>query len=400
MDVRKRAGLKRLFEIGVAAADPFGAVSSALPEAAPTLVLAVGKAARRMAEAALARYGPVETLVATVAGADAPLPGAVVMIGDHPVPGAGSAAAGAEIWARAGALGAGDRLLVLMSGGASALVAAPAEGLSLDDKIAVTEALLASGAEIGEMNLVRQQLSRLKGGGLVTRAAPAAVEALILSDVIGDDLSAIGSGLTVPPLGTRAEARAMLERLGAWDGVPAAVRRHLSSADPRVALPEARNRIVGSNARSVAAMSEAAPEAATLEPVTGDVGLAATRVAGAAAPGLTLWGGETTVVLRGQGRGGRNQEMALRIALLAEERGWPEGWLCLCGGTDGRDGPTDAAGGLVDAGTLGRIRAAGLDPAGLLAENDSYRALAAAGDLLMTGATGTNVADLGMIWRP
>ncbi|HSG35891.1 MAG TPA: MOFRL family protein, partial [Paracoccaceae bacterium] len=116
--------------------------------------------------------------------------------------------------------------------------------------------------------------------------------------------------------------------------------------------------------------------------------------------GITLWGGETTVEIKGTGLGGRNQELALRIALEAERRGWPEGWVCLQGGTDGRDGPTEAAGGLVDSGTLARIRANGGDPEALLGNNDSNAALALAGDLLMTGATGTNVADLGILIRP
>ncbi|MFN6978720.1 MAG: MOFRL family protein, partial [Gemmobacter sp.] len=135
-------------------------------------------------------------------------------------------------------------------------------------------------------------------------------------------------------------------------------------------------------------------------PLTGDVAEAAARIVEAGGAGVTLWGGETTVQIRGTGQGGRNQELALRVAMLAEAAGWAPGWCFLSGGTDGRDGPTEAAGGIVDAGSLGRMRAAGIDPASALADNDSHRALAASGDLLMTGGTGTNVADLQILIRP
>jgi hydroxypyruvate reductase len=166
-------------------------------------------------------------------------------------------------------------------------------------------------------------------------------------------------------------------------------------------VPAADNRLIGSNALSVAAMAAAAPGARVPPgPLVGDVSAAAARIIAEGGPGVTLWGGETTVRLTGRGLGGRNQELALRVALAAEAAGWPPGWAFLSAGTDGRDGPTGAAGGLVDAGTCARIRAAGLDPAALLADNDSHRALAAAGDLVVTGGTGTNVADLQVLIRP
>jgi hydroxypyruvate reductase len=274
--------------------------------------------------------------------------------------------------------------------------------VSLADKAAVNRLLLASGAPIEAMNLVRQNLSRLKGGGLARLAHPAAVTALILSDVIGDDLRAIASGPTVAPLGDAAAAAAVLRARGLWDAVPATVRAHLAAAPPAPPVPPADNRLIGSNARSVAAMAAAAPGArVAAEPLTGDVAAAAARILAEGRPGITLWGGETVVTLRGRGLGGRNQELALRVALLAEAAGgWPTGWAFLSAGTDGRDGPTDAAGGLVDAGSLARMRAAGIDPAARLADNDSHRALAAAGDLVVTGGTGTNVADLQVLILP
>ncbi len=285
-------------------------------------------------------------------------------------------------------------MLYLISGGGSALLPAPAEGISLQDKVAVSRLLLASGAGIEEMNLVRQQLSRVKGGGLARVAAPAFQRALILSDVVGDDLRAVASGPTVAPLGDREQARRAARARGIWDDLPEAVRRHLEQDVAPVPVPDVENRLIGSNAMSVAAMEAACGGWVEKSPLVGDVADAARRVWDEARPGATLWGGETTVVLRGVGKGGRNQELALRVALLAEAKGVAGPWVFLSAGTDGRDGPTDAAGGLVDAGTLDRMRAAGVDPVTALEQNDSYTALAASGDLVVTGETGTNVADV------
>jgi len=187
----------------------------------------------------------------------------------------------------------------------------------------------------------------------------------------------------------------LLKNAGVWDDLPKSVRAHLLADVAAAPLPRAHNVLVGSNAQSVSVMKALAPEAHVIPtPVEGDVAKAARLICDAAKPGVTLWGGETTVVLKGTGRGGRNQELALRIAIEARNRGWGD-FTCLQGGTDGRDGPTDAAGGLVDQGTLDRID----DLDALLANNDSYAALAQAGDLLMWGATGTNVADLGVLIR-
>jgi hydroxypyruvate reductase len=405
MDQDARGRAEMLFRAGVAAADPAAAVDRALAAFARPpgrlLIVAVGKAARRMAGAALARLGPAETLVVTNDENAGPLPGATVLAAGHPVPDARGLAAGEAVIAAAAALGPGDALIALISGGGSALLPAPVAGVSLADKAAVNRLLLSSGAPIEAMNLVRQNLSRLKGGGLARLAAPARVTALILSDVVGDDLRAIASGPTVAPLGDAAAAAAVLRDYGIWADCPAPVRAHLAAAPPAPPVPAADNRLIGSNALSVAAMAAAAPGARVpAGPLVGDVAAAAARIIAEGGPGVTLWGGETTVRLTGRGLGGRNQELALRVALAAEAAGWPPGWAFLSAGTDGRDGPTGAAGGLVDAGTCARIRAAGLDPAALLADNDSHRALAAAGDLVVTGGTGTNVADLQVLIRP
>jgi len=390
-----KALARAIFDAGVAAADPFKAVDRALDDVgAPALIIAIGKAARLMAKAALARFAGTRCLVVTNYENAAPLAGATVMAAGHPVPDEnGAKAAGAVIAHLERVRGP---VLALISGGGSALVPAPAGRLTLADKADVNALLLGAGLDIRAMNLIRQQLSDLKGGGLLRHAAPQEVTALILSDVVGDDLSIIASGPTVGPIGTPELAVETLKQARLWSRVPASVRAHLTGGSAPVALPQARNILVGSNAQSLAAMALAAPDPYVIPiPVEGDVTQAARLICDHARPGVTLWGGETTVILRGDGKGGRNQELALRIAMEAARRGWVD-WTCLQGGSDGRDGPTDAAGGLVDHMTVAKIT----DPDARLANNDSYAALAEAGDLLITGASGTNVADLGvLIWR-
>jgi glycerate 2-kinase len=406
--LRDRA--RQLFALACDAADPAQALRRALT-AAPLprpdpggalLVVAVGKAAIPMAEELLRNLdGPLgSVLVITNYENARDLPGTTVIAAGHPVPDANGARAGAEVIALLSAATAHDRVIALVSGGGSALMPAPADGLTLDDKAEVNRLLLAHGFEISETNLVRQQLSRLKGGGFLRHATPAPVAAYILSDVIGDDLRAIASGPTVAPIGDRAAARALLQARGVWPLLPEAVRHYLDDPEPvRPPLPEARNTLIGSNRMSLEAVAAGAGQGARIvdDRLTGDVGKAAKHIVAAALaadtrPACLIFGGETTVTLRGTGRGGRNQELALRVAMEMPELG--RDWVFLSGGTDGRDGPTAAAGGLVDALTHARIRASGAEPEALLANNDSHAALNAAGDLLVTGATGTNVADV------
>lgn len=405
-----RAEAIRLYQAAVAAADPARALRRtfrASPPAAPLpggawIVIAVGKAAVPMAEEALRHLkgAPVRALVVTNYENARPVTGAQVMASGHPVPDENGAKAGATVAALLEGASAADRVVALISGGGSALLPAPAPGLGLADKVAVNRLLLAHGYEITEINLIRQQLSRLKGGGMLRLAAPAPVDAFILSDVIGDDLRAIASGPTVAPLGTRADARRLLQDGGVWAALPAGVRAHLEAPEAdALPLPQSRNLLIGSNRKSLEAIREARADGGEIisDRLTGDVGDAAAEVIAAARrarPGAAclIFGGETTVILKGEGRGGRNQELALRVALAMPDLG--RDWVFLSGGTDGRDGPTEAAGGVVDAGTRRRIVAAGGDAAALLAQNDSNRALALAGDLLITGATGTNVADV------
>ncbi|MBR3371234.1 MAG: DUF4147 domain-containing protein [Rhodobacteraceae bacterium] len=398
-----RAQMTDLFTTGVAAANPHAAVHDALcdaplhlPEGGRLYVLAVGKAARTMMQAALSVLPvPHAALVITNYENATPLEGARVMAAGHPVPDENGLQAGLAVQKMLARTRAADRVLVLVSGGGSALMPAPVSGLSLADKAQVNDLLLGAGLDIVAMNAVRQHLSRMKGGGLLHMAAPAQVHALILSDVIGDDLRAIASGPTVAPIATRDEVRALLATSGLWDRLPLAAREALGRTPDTPPLPHAENRLIGSNRMSLDAMARACDGASIQsDALIGDVGCAATRIVQTVrdgGPRVALFGGETTVRLQGTGRGGRNQELALRVATALDGIA---GWRFLSGGTDGRDGPTDAAGAVVDGNTLARIRASGGDPATLLANNDSYHALELADDLLVTGATGTNVADL------
>ncbi|MEO3477463.1 DUF4147 domain-containing protein [Phaeobacter sp. CAU 1743] len=405
-----------LFSAAVERADPALALRRQItahplppcPEGGRTLILAVGKAAIPMMREALEHIPqPRAALVVTNPENICDLPGARVLTGSHPVPDEASAAAGRSVIDFLAGTTPQDRVIALMSGGGSALMVAPAPGLTLADKAEVGRLLLASGLEINEMNLVRQQLSDLKGGGLLRHASPALVTAYLLSDVIGDDLRAIASGPTVSPIGTRSDARAVLERAGIWTDCPAAVQAHLSAPETPANLPEAENILIGSNQHSLAAMRQAAEgwqAEIVSDHLTGDVAEAAETVIAAARNAATdlpvalIFGGETTVRLAGDGLGGRNQELALRVAQLGAAQ-LTGNWLFLSGGTDGRDGPTDAAGGLVGPGTWQAIRDAGQDPEALLANNDSYAALKSADALLMTGGTGTNVADVQVFLR-
>lgn len=404
-DLRQSA--LHLFDKAVEAADPAIALRRALAEhplpqpKGQLHLIAIGKAAPAMLREAMAHIdGDVPALAITHYENDMDVPGAEVIRAAHPVPDAQGLRAGEAVVSRLAGLGADDAVAVLVSGGGSALVPAPVEGVTLEEKAAVNRLLLGAGLDIVKMNLVRQQLSRLKGGGLLRHAAPAPVTAYILSDVIGDDLRAIASGPTVGPIGTRAEAKAVLEKAGVWEACPASVRAHLSEDVAPPATPKATNHLIGSNRKSLEAMLSAAEgfdARIVSDALEGDVDDAAQEVlrAAAAAPKdkaqALIFGGETTVNLRGDGRGGRNQELALRVALAAKDFDLPENWLFLSGGTDGRDGPTDAAGGIVGPGTAAAI---GPEAQALLANNDSHEALRRAEALLMTGATGTNVADV------
>lgn len=402
----------KLFRTACEAADPAHALAREMSRNPPGkpdkngryIIVSIGKAAIPMTEALLPALAatPVEAVVVTNYENARALPGATVIAAGHPVPDENGAKGAEEVIRLLSSAGAQDRVVALISGGGSALLPAPVEGVSLADKAEVNRLLLANGFEITEVNLVRQQLSRLKGGGMLRFAAPAPVTAYILSDVIGDDLRVIASGPTVAPVGTRSDARALLTDRGLWPRLPESVRLHLDAPnEPAPPAHPAQNHLIGSNRLSLEAVSAAAQDMdaeIVSDELTGDVAEAAERIVAAAqstrnnGDKCLIFGGETAVTLKGTGLGGRNQELALRVAMAMPDLG--RGWVFLSGGTDGRDGPTEAAGGIVDAGSPARIVAAGGDPEALLANNDSNRALTLAGDLLVTGATGTNVADV------
>ena len=403
--------LRSAFRAAIDQADPEAAVARYMI-ARPyntngrVIVIAAGKAAPAMLRGAMAQLGPdIEALCVTHKENQDRIENIPFFNSGHPIPDDVGLEATQKIAEVLADTTADDHVIALISGGASALLPAPAQGISLADKQALNAALLASGLDIVEMNMIRQQVSTLKGGGLLRQAAPAPVSAYILSDVVGDDLRAIASGPTVAPLGTKTSARDRLQQVGAWDTLPTSIQTHLQGPDVNDDLPNASNTLVGSNPQSVEAAAAHLRSdfnvIAIDEPLVGDVGTAAEKIITAldnhlpvSAATAIVWGGETTVQLRGDGRGGRNQELALLVARHLNARNPSQTVHFLSGGTDGRDGPTDAAGAIVDAGTWPRITDADLDPAALLANNDSYAALQASGDLLITGATGTNVADI------
>jgi hydroxypyruvate reductase len=349
--------------------------------------------------------------------------------GDHPWPGERSVAAGQAVLAFASAARPADRHLVLLSGGASALCAAPAPGLTLADKDSALRALMRAGATIAELNTVRKHLSALKGGRLAaalmaapgaTRDATTALPTLLtlaVSDVQGDDPAIIGSGPTVPDPTTFGDALEVLRRHALIERLPPAVRRHLEagvagdiSETPKPGRQGDRTgayAVIATlddalEAIAQAAASVGAPRVLSLGRVLyGAVDAHAAQLAAllrqhrGEAPLLLVAGGEPVVRVSGEGRGGRAQELALRLAMELEGE---SGITVLVAGTDGRDGPTEAAGAFADGGTLARARKAGCDPRAALERNDSNRALGAAGDLFTTGPTGTNVADVVVAW--
>jgi glycerate 2-kinase len=382
------------------------------------LVLGAGKAGAAMAVAVEAILGARvrEGFVVVKDGYRLPTARIEIAEAGHPVPDGRGLAASARLLALAESARADDLVLLLVSGGGSALTPAPAPPITLEEKQAVTRLLLAAGATINELNAVRKHLSRFKGGLLARAAAPATVLTLALSDVIGDPLDVIASGPTAPDSTTYADALAVLERRRIVDRTPVSILDRLRAGargelaeTPKPGDPvfaRVRNLVIGNNALVVdAAAAEAArvgyrPHVLTrsLQGEARDVARELlARARALAAPACLIAGGETTVTVRGSGRGGRCQEFALAAAL---ELGAGEDLVVLAAGTDGTDGPTDAAGGLVDGGTVTRSRAAGLDAASALADNDAHALLTATGDSVATGPTNTNLLDLYLILRP
>ena len=411
MDHRKL--LRDMFDAAVAAASPALCVPRHLPKPPKgrTVVVGAGKAAAAMAAAVEGSWsGPIEGLVVTRYGHSVPCRHIEVIEAAHPVPDAAGREAARRILEKVGGLGPDDLVLCLLSGGGSALLSLPAPGITLADKQAINRALLRSGAPIDEMNCVRKHLSAIKGGRLAVAAAPATVVSLMISDVPGDDPSVIASGPTVPDATTSADAIAILQSYGIEN--PQSIMAHLQSpaaetpkpGDPRFC--NVTNLVVATPQDALEASAGVARAGGfqplilgnAIEGEARDVGLVhagiAKQVAGfgqpIAPPCALISGGETTVTVRGNGRGGRNAEFLLSLALALDGRG---GIAAIAADTDGIDGSEDNAGAVLLPDTLDRAARAGLNPKAHLANNDAYPVFAQLGDLVVTGPTRTNVND-------
>lgn len=417
--------MREILDAGIAASDPYDAVRRYMKvednhiiaggeslKAERVFVLAAGKAAGPMARAACEMLGEnlAGGVLVTKDDHEAGPEGFETFFASHPEPDERGVNAARRAQELAESLGEGDLLLALISGGASALLADPAEPLEIEDLKKLTSDLLKSGADIEEINTVRKHVSVLKGGGLVDLAHPAPTLALLLSDVVGDAPSSISSGLTTPDPTTVEDARAVLDRYGIElsDAATKLLQRNNETPKPGDSLFDDSVTLVCGGGRHA---SEAAAEKArelghdplilsTL--INDDARNVATTYAAIIrevlasgnplpAPCAIVSGGEATVVVRGDGTGGPNQEFALALAVLLDG---VEGWSAIAADTDGADGSTDVAGGVVDGATAQKIRDAGIVPGEALENNDAHTALGAVDALVATGPTGTNVNDL------
>jgi hydroxypyruvate reductase len=397
--------LTDLFETAVQAAQP----SQCLPpflkpfagHAGRCIVIGAGKASAAMAEAVEAHWpGRLEGLVITRHGYARPTKSIEIVEADHPVPGAAGVAATRRMLKLVSGLGPDDLVICLLSGGGSALLTLPADGISLAAKQALTAALLASGAPIGAMNTVRKHISAIKGGRLAAACRPASLLSLAISDVAGDDLSVIASGPTVPDASTCADALAVLEHYGIE--APQEILKALNetpkpgdadfAGDDAIIIADARRALTAAAARARAVGLEPVILGPALEGEARD--MAAEMAAGldsySARPLVLLSGGEATVTLKGDGKGGPNTEFLLALALALDGRAEVCAIAC---DTDGIDGSEDNAGAYIGPDTLARARALGLDGAAMLANNDAHGFFAPLGDLIVTGPTYTNVND-------
>jgi glycerate-2-kinase len=426
--VSARAELEAIYRAGLRAVDPADALARVvsprreavwvagepLAPGSRCVVIAAGKAAPALAvafEQAAASLALRGLVVTRDPGGPRPVRLALREAG-HPLPDDRSSAAGLAALEAAAGAGPDETLVVLLSGGASALLTAPLPGLALADVRATTELLLRSGAEIQELNCVRKHLTAVSGGRLAAATRARRVFVLVVSDVLGDDFATIGSGPCAPDPTRSADALAVLARRGVLDEVPAAVRRQLETAAPESPKPgdAAFERVVhvllAANGDALAAARAEARARGLVARIATDrlrgeareLGPRLVALAGAAAPGerplLLLAGGEPTVTVRGGGSGGRAQELALAaaLALAGDAR-----TVLLAAGTDGSDGPTPAAGAFADGATVARGEALGLDARACLDDNDAHRFFAREGGAFVTGPTGTNVMDLVLV---
>ena len=441
-----RAHLQAFFTAGVDAVDPAqlirrtvrvertdlsvhsGSYISIFPLQGHVFLIGAGKGAGRMAQAFLPILGErltggiviVPQTVQVAKAAQLRLDPLTTVHGEHPLPGQGSLRSGKEVTALLANRLPSDLICFCLTGGASSLLVQPVEGVSLEDKLAVNQLLLASGADIQAINTVRKHLSQIKGGNLAHLASPATVLSFILSDVIGDDLSTIGSGPTVADPTTFQDVWGILENYDLLTAIPASVKSYLTEGlrgrvqeTPKpgaAAFSHVHNFLIGSNNLMLEAAASAARQHGFIpeilpDPLDGDTTQAARAFAGQIRirlsknpnnkrPVCLLAGGETTVHVTGKGKGGRNQEFAL---VVAQELYKELGWILLSAGTDGIDGPTDAAGAFVDGMSVCRAQEKGLDAQAILQDNDSYTLFTALGDVFQPGPTGTNVMDIKIV---
>ncbi len=407
-----RTLLTNLFQSAVRAADPMSALRAQLPSRprGRTVVIGAGKGAAQLAAAFEALWdGPLSGVVVTRYGYATDCQRIRVIEASHPVPDAAGLAASDALFQAVSGLGPDDLVVALICGGGSALLPAPPGDLTLEDEAALNTALLASGAPISAMNAIRKQVSRIKGGRLAAAAHPARVVSLVVSDVPGDDPAQVASGPTVPDHVTREAARALVSawridlppRIADWmagnKGLAPLPSDPVFAGHRVVVIASARLSLEAAAARAGVLGVPAVILSDAIEGEARDVGRVHAAIAREVAsrnrpfarPVIILSGGETTVTLRGKGRGGRNSEFLLALALAAE--GVP--FSALAADTDGIDGSEENAGAFADGGSMRRLRALRVDPAGMLAANDAWGAFDALGDLFVTGPTGTNVND-------
>ncbi len=405
--------LRAMFDAAVAAAQPDKCIKRHLPipPRGRTIVIGAGKASAAMAKAFEEAWtGPLEGLVVTRYGYGVPCQRIKIVEAAHPVPDAAGVQAAHDILKMVQGLTADDLVVALISGGGSSLLSLPAAGITAEDKRAVNKALLASGAPIQEMNAVRKHLSAIKGGRLAAAAFPARVETLVISDVPGDDLSAVASGPTVPDPTTFADALAIIAKYNMH--LPASVMAHLKAGMDETPKPgdarlaKARAHLIASPQASLEAAAAVASTYGVTPLILGDslegearelgimmagMALQARRFAQPAKPPCVLIsGGEGTVTIRGKGVGGRNVEFLLSLATKLHGAAGISAIAC---DTDGVDGGAEVAGAIVTPDTLQQARAMGLDLAAMLANNDAHTFFAAMGDQVITGPTRTNVND-------
>lgn len=436
-NIPQRRDVEAIIGAALNAADPYTAVVSniqlcenrvqidgqefSLTPRSRLIVIGLGKAAPAMLNGAISLLGDLVSAGLCVSKVEVSpekmVSGIHYLKGNHPVPGEGSQEAGKAIQEILRGLNPEDLVLLLLSGGGSALATLPVNGVTLGDMQQLTDTLLRSGATISEMNSVRKHLDLIKGGGLLRMAAPARVVALVLSDVVGSPLDVIASGPAYPDPSTFSNALEVIGRAENYGLIPVSIREHLENGargqiaetvKPGDELAEsASHTIIGSNKESCQAAARKAEELNFYaEVVTCDLvgearevgrrlALDARRSSELPRPYVLVYGGETTVTITGKGKGGRNQEVALAAVREMAELA---GNLLITLATDGEDGPTDAAGAVVDDNSLKRAYTLGLDPDRYLANNDAYTFFRQMGDLLVTGSTGTNVNDISFIF--